>query len=415
MNVKLMFRSKSALTLLASLLLTLLAAQSGSAAGQQAVVLNNGGSVIQVGDTVYFLHWDDPSSYYSTAIMRMDTLEGKPELLIDAKCGEIHFLDGHLIWDGAYSYDISTGHKRQISNGDVCFVDEDSNRVFVEVSFFDDPSNPGIFSMDVDGDNKSCIAPGICYYLGKDEDTFYFYRQIRSGSTIYAVGYCGENLHEVTSDDSVYPTYYEESMRMPPEIFDFSVSDDRLIYSMGNLQGSMGNFAGHWVSVTKDGKDKRTFDGLQNYSFQFLDGWIYLDMFDGYSPSRVWIQSMRSDFSSAEVLLEDASLHYVIGRRDLMICSIEPMGSTPDLIAFGYESKTMTLLVDGSEYWPGIQEYDSGCYQVEVVGDWVYFYTSVWGYRGNRGWRNELISREFHRIRLDGTGLQTFSRYRSGV
>lgn len=79
---------------------------------QPLAVLNNGGSVLQVGRTVYLLHKENPQCYGTSYLESMEVGEGIPRLLIRGGWDNIFYLDGYILFAEAfktYSYNIVSG------------------------------------------------------------------------------------------------------------------------------------------------------------------------------------------------------------------------------------------------------------------------------------------------------------------
>lgn len=388
---------------------------------QPLAVLNNGGSVVQVGNTVYLLHKENPQSYEANYLESMEVEEGIPRLLIKGGWDKIFYLDGNILFTEpfkTYSYNIASGEVSFVSVGKLCFVDEATHRAYLQLYSWDEDGRSGLYSVSIDGTDPRSIVTGDYYFCTREGNTIYCYGQESGRIGVYSVNLDGTDLLKISTEVSIY-SELPESLYWPSEVFDIGICGDRIIYSYGNLEGSGAFFYGFLVSVKKNGEDKKVIGPLSDEKFSVSGGWLYRNYWgegeleDG--PYFIAAQRMTADFSSKEEFADGTVLSEIKDGYRFIIFEKREDPRRPDLYVSDPDGSNAYMLVNGRDYWDEMGEYDYGKFNhIEIVGDWVYFDTQVWGYRDNSGWRDELIHSEFNRIRLDRAGFWTFNRYFSG-
>ena len=389
---------------------------------QPLAVLNNGGSVVQVGNTVYLLHEEKPQSYGTSYLESMEVEEGIPRLLIRGGWDNIFYLDGNILFTEpffkTYSYNIASGEVSFVSVGKLCFVDEATHRAYLQSFSWDEDGRSGLYSVSIDGTDPRSIVTGDYYFRTREGNEIYYYGQEGGNIGIYSVNLDGTGLFKISTEVSIYIDLPEPLAR-PPEVYDIGICGDRIIYSYGNLEGSGYFFYGCLVSVKKNGDDKRVIGPISTEKFSVSDGWLYRNYWgegeleDG--PYFFAAQRMTADFSNKEEFADGTVLSEIKDGCSFILFEKYEDPKRPDLFVSDPDGSNAYMLVNGRDYWDEMGEYDHGMFNhIEIVGDWVYFDTQVWGYRDNSGWRDELIHSEFNRIRLDRTVFWTFYRYFSG-
>ncbi len=379
-------------------------------------VLNNGGRVLKAGGTTYLLLNDDPQTKESSHLATIDE-GGKLQILAEADCVGIFYLNGRILFSSSantYSFDIASHKSSSVTSGDVCFVDDDLDRVYICKPSWDKDKMDGIYSVAQDGSDLRCVVEGECQFLAREGDDIYYSVKEGNRRVIFSTGLHGGVPVLIASEISLYAGESYYMSEIPPDIADFGISEDRIVYSYGYFEGSAAMFFGFIGSVKKDGSDKKTIGPVFTHEFSVSDGWLFRNYWNESQgvegEGTMGAQRIMCDLSEKKNFPRGLLLSEITDGHHIVLFKQDMTSAKPDMCISDSDGKNTRVLVRGSYYNGNVKDGDYLAYEnIEVVGDWIYFDTQVRGYRGNLGWRDEIISSETNRIRLDGTGYMTIA------
>lgn len=384
-------------------------------------VLNNGGRVLDAGGITYLLLNDDPQTKESSHLATIDDT-GKLQILTEADCEGIFYLNGHILYSSSAntsSFDIASHKSAPVTNGDMCFVDDDLDRVYISKPSWDKDKMDGMYSVAQDGSDLKCVVEGECQFLAREGDYIYFGVKEGNRRKIFSTGLLGGEPLLIASEISLYAGESYYMSEIPPDIADFGISEDRIIYSYGYFEGSAAMFFGFISSVKKDGSDKKTIGPVFTHDFTVSDGWLFRNYWNESQGAEgggtMGAQRIMYDFSEKKNFPRGILLSEITDGHDIVLFKQDMTSAKPDLCISEKDGENTRVLVRGSYYSGNVKDGDYLAYEnIEIVGEWIYFDTQMRGYRGNLGWRDEIINSETNRIRLDGTGYMTLARFESG-
>jgi|GEM_PF-4498775 len=372
-------------------------------------VSNNGGTVLQVGDYIYFYTPNteyDGTSYTGHTLykMRLDGSE-KIELLDNHSPHKLYYVDGYIYTEkmdeSDYSYDIlrisvETSAVESFIHGSLNYVDVDKNEIFYN-------DNDDFWKTDLDGKNKTKLCSSEYSYLGIDDNSIYFEaprNEASSAAVLASVSRDDFSLKTIASiPDKELDYEYEHAKN---HIVSFGICDDRIILSVGYYEGTGHFFSGRLVGVNKDGT-QMCFYEYEIDSFEIIGDWIYVN-YDG-------CLRLSPDFENIEYWGDEADYLYASHNENLYYRYNPAIESSEnyiyDLRQRNSDSGDVVTLFQGETAPKFEDSYSTGYSAVETVGDYVYFYLSVLGYNeGIDSWRGHECYYAYYRVRKDGSGLE---------
>lgn len=382
-------------------------------------VLNNGGSIIQIDNTVYYIHNDkNPGkSNYAIYSMNIDGSDKKKIIDIDFAY-ELYSVDNYIIYNGyndgqhaVFRYSIDTGELIVIADGELEYFDAEEKEIYYSVSY---PSynslnyDWSIHKTDIHGNNNIVICSDSYSFIKKVDDTIYLQKTTPEKEfrnvVLASVDSNGNNLKDIAS----IPRLSGESSSFidNEHIYGLDTYNEWLILTVGSYQG-IDAYLGGLVKLKKDGSELERLTDFDTDKFYVIDDYIYFNstISDIYGCCKYNIDSEITEFLGENVqwLLfasDDKHLYYVSNKSDdeylvlnnLMKCDLE--GNN---IIKLFDSKDVPFY-DDSNY--------VGYENIESVGDYLYFAVKVHGYTNDDFWRGHTCYYANYRIKKDGTKLE---------
>ena len=378
-------------------------------------IQNNGNSVIRFGTEIFYL-----ANY-----LRYENYRGKGALYRIAEDGDLEIvadISGGAIWSNGISLFISsspdgaivqidpnTGKVTEISDGHIIYLSSDNTL------YYSGYSSNGIYKMNLDTfdevtivDENTGVHP-TAYFLSVItviNDVLYYYETSDNTITVFSYDMANETLSVLTTETAEllgdWKGLYTPRM---------SVCGDWLIYCIGTFRGSGNFFFGDYYRIKPDGTEKALMKinnqdsyNIESYDFQTLDSWIYyLHSPVAYTADRGYYR-IDPDMSIKEKLNPD--IDKIIGAYGGFLYYTTVEG---DIHRCNSDMEMASVVVKAKNLQNYLSEQDHYEYEINILGDRLYFDASVWGYREGFSRRNQFIDSTFNVIGIDGTGLQTLA------
>jgi len=243
----------------------------------------------------------------------------------------------------------------------------------------------------------------------EDGDLQYGSRFEGNNLVIYAIEGGGSELTQLTV---FQPWVVERGLELhdwnsnPQWVHQFGVTDDYIIASVGETQGSGRYFYGDLFRIRRDGSGRESF-GFESMSHTFfiIDGWIYHDYWSFQSASEEGWYRFRLDGTNIEFVGDVIHRIFLFG-EDGYIYGIHAASGEGNLARWRPESAEPITLFLG-ESAPSFEEYNSSMSywnNITVTDEYVLFTVIVSGYRDGH-WRSSFLYTADYRVDKDGGNL----------
>ncbi len=393
-------------------------------------VYNNGGSVVQYKENTYFTKHDEnePENTYNDMYIINENGTEKFTDLARGYTDNIYIDENYMYYsdnkndetyeDYIVKMSLETKEKEYLQEGEIDFVDTENNEIYYTVQSIGEGGRfqSDIYKMDTNGENIVNLATGYYRFIEKVDDVIYLenVKYDTSGKKensiiLSSVNPDGTNLKDVIETtegayltdpeaieyyNKIYLDYEEEC------IVDFGVYKDDIYFSFGGYEGTGNYFFGGVVKVGKNGKgfepvleDVETFEIVENNLYYNSD---YDD--------KEGIFKLNLDNNKTTYMGDDIQRVVAVDSDYLYIQRYYE--EKLDLSKYNIDSGEVTTLFEGDNA-PLKNHSDFINYgQVEIVGDYVYFWLNVHGNQELDSWRGHFCYEGYYRVKQDGSELE---------
>jgi len=261
------------------------------------------------------------------------------------------------------------------------------------------------------------LANIVCYgemnILWDDGTIQYVSRVECNVLALYAIENNGSDMTQLAIFQplSVEQGWIETEWCLPPHIFNFEVTDDWIILSLGEFQGSGNFFNGDLFRVRRDGSGRESFESeLVSTKFFIANDWIYYNAWDVTDWNARWIR-IRPDGTDKEILAgiihgiylySDYGYFYGTHETGTMLNDWSPV---TNFVRWQPNSSESTILFFGDKL-PSFEDTSYiGFNNIKIIDDYVMFSVYVWGHRAGDSWRGSLLYSADYRVDRDGNNL----------
>ena len=277
-----------------------------------------------------------------------------------------------------------------------------------ELEFYisEDNETPGIYVFEKETGESRLSAEGEYEWLWEDDSYLYACRREKDGLYVDSLrktdGFVEENLIQ--------------NAVAAERIFSFYADEDHILYSAGQVEGSMGNFVGAFYSY--DRKNDTVIEAKLTDSSEFFvaDGKVYYQKYwtGGEGDNELY----RTDFAFETEEQVGAGMRFLgwdeERNRLLLAEKAEDTEQQMLLIAWNLENDEEMQLFDTDNLQWEMELYDYFYFTdlqfaVKEFPDTFQVIVEQWGYRGDNGWRDSRIRTAKLRIKADGSGYEVVS------
>lgn len=386
---------------------------------------NNGGYTVKYGDCVYFCSTasipDDFNSKSGWALYVMKENGNEKFKLADTDLqNKLYIIDQYIVmteYGGAtYKINSKTGIKELFFNGSLENIDYESREIYYSTKSMDLKS--GIYKISFDGLSTKTLCSNDYMFLGMQGDLIYLGGPHINGSG-NAVLYVMNKDSGIIDTKATIPSLYKldslvdvlgKKQIIYDWIIDFGFYKDSMVLCVGNYElVSGGYFSGGLFKLNMDGTEPLVLNKL-NHTDKFLinNEYIYFNISDK-KPSncfRISIETnIKEDISKEVGFLHNTSVDGWLFYDYPTGIKIGEKSENPvvDLRMCDVGINNISTLFTGSTALFN-DSYFISYYNVEPVGDYVYFYIIVLGY--NEAAADDHIDHYgYYKVKKDGSGL----------
>ena len=313
-------------------------------------------------------------------------------------------------WGGmAYSYDTRTGVSEACFDGAVKYIDAARGELYYQV--YVPSEEAGLYAVKLDALSGAARLVSDGEFEAADEAAGCFYISRMSGAEddaphgLYAYDLrTGKErlLAELAQTGTAYDAYNRD------RILEMRVSEDKLIFTLGTIQGSMGAFYGDLVSINKDGSGIVRCSWNREDAFEIINEMLYVS--SGYFDEEYSIRRVSLDLQEWESILPSTDICGVYG--DSLLCAewvqTDANSKTEQYNLVRYDTSTGEKRLLAS--YPAATQFE-GFSSIDIsgavrIGDSVLFTMEIFAYNpAGDTWRGHVAYSAACLAEWDGGGV----------
>lgn len=242
-------------------------------------------------------------------------------------------------------------------------------------------------------------------YLGSFGKEQYYWEELEDGKwQVYSVNEeNGERLETLFSQTVENGT-----------IHSFGADEKNIVYSAGEVEGSLGLFSGAFYSYNRQTQRVKEAYVTDAADFIIIDDYIYYQKYMNQGEDDTNdLYRMNLAFAQEERIAQNTRLvgYDIQGGRLYGARRVNDRNYLADLISMNYDGSDSIVLINMADgyFADRMEDYDSLEFQNITTGqdDFVSVEVWQWGYRegSGDGYRNSLIEKRFYRVKTDGSML----------
>lgn len=237
-------------------------------------------------------------------------------------------------------------------------------------------------------------------YLGSYNKEQYYWEETAEGIwQVYSV-------NEETGERK--ETLFQQTIETG-QIQSFGANDKYIVYSAGEVQGSLGMFYGAFYSFNRETQRLKEVHVTEDRTFTKIGDFIYYQKFFNQSEG-FGLYRMDLSFEQEEELGNAVQLAGYDEERGILFgITEEGIETSHSFLSMNMDGSDIKILMDmEAGYFAGRMEENDKLQIQNLISNEdgsLSFEIWQWGYRGEEGYRDTLLAKCYYQIQMDGTVL----------